>query len=94
MDFLIFNQLDLKEKQRIVNNQGIFLLSREKFLLKIDLYSVSNFFVEVWLTNDEVFDQAILEIIGFNNRNISENYLKALELDNMGIICSNNRKSS
>lgn len=92
MNFLDFNDLTLEEKKYLVEKHGIYLASRDKFLIEIKLYSLNIFFVEVWLTNNEFFDPMILEIIGFEICDLPKIYLKSLHVDYVGVSFNKGKK--
>lgn len=78
MKFCDFKILDLPEQAHIIYQQGIYLSERSEDGLFVALYSIFDFYVEVFCrfqTNE------IVKFIGFSNDELLEPYLNRIRLE-------------
>ena len=73
----MFIQLSDREKADMVLQQGTFLMTRELHGLKINLYAVEDFYVEVWYNPEPYYIQ---KIISFGGIVCLEPYLDLIKL--------------
>ena len=72
-----FAELSIPEQAQYLWDNGEYLLSREGESSTAVLYTVDNFFVEVWYDTET---GAITEIVSIDNLTRLEAYLKAVSL--------------
>jgi hypothetical protein len=72
-----FKELPPREKADITNQHGTYLMYRDLYGLKIKLYSIDDFFVEVWYHPELCYIQ---KIGAFKSMDRLEPYLDQIEL--------------
>ena len=76
-----FNKLSLEQKAWNVEENGRYLLVRYTSRHKILLFSLSNFYIEVWIKEDNESDFIMEKIVGFKDTDFLEPYLNLLSID-------------
>lgn len=81
--FQEFNKLTLEDKTIETEFRGVYLISVERLFMTVHLFSLDNFFVELW-TIDEPVDN-IIKVIGFKRTKLLSGYLKNIKIGESGL---------
>lgn len=73
-----FNRLDIDSKYSLVWEHGVFLMNRYEGNFKINLYSLFDFFIEIWYQSEM---SSIEKIRTFKSLEALEPYLEKIKLD-------------
>ncbi|WP_187264669.1 hypothetical protein [Pontibacter beigongshangensis] len=80
MDFYAFNTLPRDERAELVWRHGQLLAIRTVMSCSVVLYHMGQFFAEVWYSAE---DNQIALIHGFRSRELLENYLDQIDLQEL-----------
>lgn len=80
MTLLDFNQIPFEEKCNLVAVEGRFLSYRYIENMKIYLYAVNNFFIEISFSP---YHHKVMSVEAFNNMNLLDPYLELVNIDDV-----------
>lgn len=78
-----FNQLSMEEKARYISEFGTYLMSKEYPELTTSLYSIHNFFAEIWIDH-----MAMVHIKSFSTDSCLKKYLNHIDLSDLSDLTS------
>lgn len=81
--FRQFNKLTFEDKSIQIEFKGIYLISVERGFMNVHLYSLDNFFVEMWTIDGPVDN--IIKVIGFRRTGLLFSYLNEIKINRSGL---------